>query len=77
MPLFTYRCTGCDETFETLVRSGETPECPKCQGTELEKQIGNTAPVSKLKSVVSSARKQAAKEGHFSNYSKSEMKGKL
>lgn len=77
MPLFTYRCKGCDDTFETLVRSGETPECPKCQGTDLEKQVASTAPVGKLKGVISSARQQAAKEGHFSNYSKAELKGKL
>lgn len=25
--------------FEALVRSGETPACPGCQGTDLERQL--------------------------------------
>lgn len=39
MPLFEYRCQSCDQEFELLVRSGEQPACPDCQGTKLEKLI--------------------------------------
>ncbi len=39
MPLFEYRCEGCHQEFEVLVRSGEKPACPKCESTKLEKLI--------------------------------------
>lgn len=42
MPLFEYRCKDCGERFETLVFSSsgdEGVECPKCHGTQTEKQI--------------------------------------
>jgi putative FmdB family regulatory protein len=38
MPLFEYACRGCDHRFESLVRTGETPACPSCHGTELERR---------------------------------------
>lgn len=39
MPLYAYRCEDCDNRFETLVRSGETPECPSCASTHLDRQL--------------------------------------
>jgi putative FmdB family regulatory protein len=39
MPLYAYRCASCDNHFETLVRSDETPECPACGSVELERQL--------------------------------------
>jgi len=38
MPLFTYRCTKCDQISEMLVRGSETPTCPSCGSADLEKQ---------------------------------------
>jgi putative FmdB family regulatory protein len=38
MPLFEYACRECDRRFETLVRGTETPECPSCHGTSLERR---------------------------------------
>ena len=38
MPLFEYACKGCDRQFEFLVRGSETPECPSCHGTALERR---------------------------------------
>ena len=38
MPLFEYACKGCDHRFEALVRGRETPECPSCHGTVLERR---------------------------------------
>jgi putative FmdB family regulatory protein len=37
MPIYEYRCTGCDHQFETLVRSGDTPVCPSCECGALER----------------------------------------
>jgi putative FmdB family regulatory protein len=43
MPLYEFTCLDCDEPFEALVRSGETPHCPDCAGTRLEKQLSAPA----------------------------------
>jgi putative FmdB family regulatory protein len=46
MPLFEYRCTDCDHTFELLMRADTTLECPACHGAHLEKQWSVFAAVS-------------------------------
>lgn len=77
MPYYTYRCTACDTVFETLVRSSEdTPACPQCESQALERQPGAFAPAAKTPGMLGKVRAQAAREGHFSNYSRSELKRK-
>jgi putative FmdB family regulatory protein len=39
MPIFEYACKGCGHEFETLVRSADTPDCPRCASTALEKKL--------------------------------------
>ena len=39
MPLYEYDCQQCDHGFEALVRSGQTPECPSCRGTDLRRRL--------------------------------------
>lgn len=39
MPIYEYACTKCQHGFETLVRAGRVPSCPRCQSTELTKQL--------------------------------------
>lgn len=39
MPIFEYRCRGCEHLFEALVRASDTPACPSCQGGDLERLI--------------------------------------
>ena len=39
MPIYEYACRQCGHQFETLVRSGATPECPTCRSIELQKQL--------------------------------------
>jgi putative FmdB family regulatory protein len=39
MPLYEYACKGCEKQFELLVRASETPECPSCHSTELERRL--------------------------------------
>ena len=39
MPLYEYACKTCDKQFEVLVRGEQTPECPTCHGTALEKRL--------------------------------------
>jgi putative FmdB family regulatory protein len=39
MPLFEFACRSCDHQFESLVRGNETPACPSCHSTELERRL--------------------------------------
>ncbi|MGE0816328.1 MAG: zinc ribbon domain-containing protein [Vicinamibacterales bacterium] len=39
MPIYEYRCQSCARDFETLVRTGDTPACPSCGSTALERLI--------------------------------------
>lgn len=72
MPIFDFHCPDCDKTFELLVKATTHPTCPTCGGQKLEKQVSLPAPQGKTAGILSSARAQAAREGHFSNYSTSE-----
>jgi putative FmdB family regulatory protein len=39
VPIFEYRCDSCQHEFETLVRTGDTPVCPKCAASGLTKLL--------------------------------------
>jgi putative FmdB family regulatory protein len=43
MPLYEYACKECSHQFETLVRGSETPHCPACQATTLERKLSTFA----------------------------------
>ncbi|MDD4885756.1 MAG: zinc ribbon domain-containing protein [Thiomonas sp.] len=75
MPIFDYRCLACDNRFELLVRSSTVPVCPKCGSADLAKCVTAPATPGKSKGIIAAARRQANKEGHFSNYSRAERKG--
>jgi len=72
MPIHDYRCTACGQTTELLVRGSSVPACPHCASTALERQVALTAPQGTSQAILSSARRAAAREGHFSHYSKAE-----
>lgn len=73
MPIFDFHCKSCDNRFELLVRSSTVPACPACGSAELEKQISAPAPSGQTTGLISRARAQAVREGHFSNYKPSEL----
>jgi len=72
MPIHDYRCSRCHTEFETLVRSGDTPSCPRCGATELERLLSLTAPQGTSKAIIAAGRRAAAAQGHFSNYGKAD-----
>jgi putative FmdB family regulatory protein len=74
MPFYSYHCAGCDTAFETLVRSGEIPACPSCGSDKLERVPLAPMVGGKTRAAMNAARAQAAREGHLSNYSRSELK---
>jgi len=39
MPLYEYQCQSCSHQFELLVRGGDTPQCPSCCSTALERRL--------------------------------------
>ncbi len=44
MPIYEYKCTMCDEEFETLVfRSDEPVSCPQCNGSHVKRQMSACA----------------------------------
>jgi len=73
MPIFDFHCRSCQGNFELLVRPSGVPTCPACGGIDLEKQVSAPAPKGKTAELISRARAQAAREGHFSNYRSSEI----
>jgi putative FmdB family regulatory protein len=72
MPIFDFRCRDCDKTFELLVRGSAQPVCPSCGRGTLEKQVSLIAPQGQSAGIVSRARTQARREGHFSHYAPTE-----
>ncbi len=74
MPIYEYHCDDCNRDFELLIRSSTIPVCPECGGLQLQKLVSKLAPHGKSADQIKRARSQAAREGHFSNYSKSELK---
>jgi putative FmdB family regulatory protein len=73
MPLYDYHCTACGQHFEALVRAGQTPVCTRCGSAALDKQISAPVAPGQSRKIIASARRQAAREGHFSNFSKAEQ----
>ena len=72
MPLFDYHCPACGADFELLVRSDTVVACPRCAAGGVQRQVSRVAPAGSSAGIVASARRAAAREGHFSHYSKAE-----
>ena len=39
MPLYEYHCRSCDSEVELLIRGGEQPRCPECNGVKLDRLL--------------------------------------
>ncbi|HQT25959.1 MAG TPA: zinc ribbon domain-containing protein [Burkholderiales bacterium] len=72
MPIYDYECGECRHVFDKLVLSSTVVTCPKCGSGNLQKLVSKPAPAGHSADIIRSARAQAAKEGHFSNYKASE-----
>ena len=75
MPLYGFHCPECDTDVELLVGFAERPKCPSCGGRKMQRLVSRVAAPGRSAGLVKAARAQAAREGHFSNYSRSERKG--
>ena len=59
MPIYEYQCKGCGQQFEALVRKSDTPACPACRSTDLERLL--SLPALKTESTKAQALKAAQK----------------
>lgn len=75
MPLFSYHCRKCAKDMELLVDSYTIPTCRHCGSRRLNQLVSRVAPPGHSRAMVKGARAQAAREGHLSNYSRSERGG--
>lgn len=73
MPLYDFRCAGCGATFELLVRSSTVPACPTCGGAALDRLLSKPAAPGTSAAIIARGRAAAAREGHFSNYSRADQ----
>ena len=39
MPIYEYRCQGCDHRFESLTFGNRTATCPECQSADVQKLL--------------------------------------
>jgi putative FmdB family regulatory protein len=39
MPVYDFKCRACGHEFDALVRLGEVPSCPSCDGRDLERLV--------------------------------------
>ena len=45
MPIYEYKCSGCDELIEVLQKMSDDPlvDCPSCEGGKLTKKVSAAA----------------------------------
>lgn len=72
MPLYDFHCPACGRDFETLVRGDARPACPTCGHTQPERMLSRVSAPGTSAGIIAGARRAAAREGHFSNYSRAE-----
>jgi putative FmdB family regulatory protein len=74
MPLYDFRCQKCQGVSELLISSNATAQCPLCGSENMERLLSAPVPSGRTNDLVSRARRLAASQGHFSNYSAAERK---
>jgi putative FmdB family regulatory protein len=72
MPLYDFHCAACGAAFEALVRGEAVPACKACGSASVQRQLSLTSPQGTSAAIMASGRRAAAREGHFSNYSKAD-----
>jgi putative FmdB family regulatory protein len=72
MPIHDYRCARCQAESELFVTASSVPVCPHCGSAQLDKLMSAPAAPGRSAAIIAGARRQAAREGHFSEYARSE-----
>jgi putative FmdB family regulatory protein len=74
MPLYSFHCATCDKDVELLLKASDTAACPACGAQNLERLVSRPTAEGKSGAIIKSARAQAAREGHLSNFSRAERR---
>ncbi len=74
MPLYSFHCKKCDSDMELLVDTDTAPTCTRCGSRRLTRLMSKVAPSGKSRSFAKTMRAQAGREGHLSNFSRSERR---
>jgi hypothetical protein len=72
MPLYSCQCGKCDKKVGLPVGFSAEPACQSCGSRKMTRPMSRPAAPGKTKAVVKAARAQVAREGHLSNFSRSE-----
>ena len=64
MPLFDFRCRGCGEEFEALVRAPVPPVCPACASADLERLLSGFSFSVRSGGLSGAARRAVQKQQH-------------
>lgn len=72
MPLYDYRCLQCECVSEVLTSASAQCVCPACGSEHVERLVSTPAAPGRSQGLVRAARTRAEREGHFSNYARSE-----
>jgi putative FmdB family regulatory protein len=64
VPLYDFRCRGCGEAFEALVREPAAPACPACAGTDLERLLSGFSFSVRSGGLSPAARRAVQKQQH-------------
>ncbi len=75
MPLYGYHCADCDKDSELLMRASDVAVCPHCGSQKMDRLMSRTVAEGPSKGIIKSWRAQASREGHMSNFNKSERGG--
>ena len=43
MPIYEYECRSCHRQFEQIVRTGDVPACPNCNGSDLQRLLSHVS----------------------------------
>lgn len=73
MPIYDFQCNQCEKVFELIVLGSAADVCPHCGSDNLQVQVSAPARPSKMRDLIAGARRQAAREGHFSHYASGEQ----
>jgi putative FmdB family regulatory protein len=68
MPIYDYKCRGCGEEFELLVRGSQVAACPACESVNLEQLLSTGIAVSSAaisQSNLADARRKARNSSTF------------
>lgn len=72
MPLYSFHCKKCDKEMELLIDSETVATCGHCGSRRLERLMSRVAPPGRSRAFAKAMRAQAGREGHLSNFGRSE-----